>query len=376
MALIWRVTPSLLLLVVVQDVFSARFKIAVPRDESDRVHPYFSKRNSAACTDYEPVSDPEALPYPQGFHNLIMPRPWVANPSYTSERVTQGINDLFGKKVPGLDETTIQEVIDILQENGCLSFPYGGSVRDQFLDATPADLDMETNCKPEDMLSICEENWGSSNCFGSTKVHIGNTEATDGDTDVIDAANWNETFFGTGGALEYTTNAMAYFADGLDIVIDLTGNGIDDTCKKHIRIPVDAENWQRWVETSKVYRFWKLRIKGYTAIDSDTKSYIVSEAKKSIQEDPNSFQSFYCKNALNGKWMSAKCEISKHSCKAALEKKKKYDNAFEIDLEEFWSDEAMGSIDGLEDESCSGASMVVTWVAFYIVAVNFMLGEM
>ena len=339
-------------------VSSTRFKIAIPVDERESMQARLAKRAGDACSDYQLVSDTSSLSYPVGFQHLK--KPWDENPRTTvatSETVTAGIKLLLPLRVPGLNGVTIKGVMDELQQRGCLTFPYGGSVRDQFLEVTPADLDMETNCEPETILAVCKRAWGASNCFrfsDSMIVHIGDSAATDGDTDVMDASNWSKTFFGSRIHLEYTTNSMAYFGDDLNIIIDITGHGISDTCSRKVRIPVGVDQRQEWVSATKVYRFWKLRIKGYTAVDSDTMSFIVSEAKKGISNNSTEFQSFYCKNALTGQWMSlgASCVIPKHSCDGALKKKKKYDTAFKMDLGDFWGDKAKPLIEGLECRSC------------------------
>ena len=91
----------------------------------------------------------------------------------------------------------------------------------------------------------CREKWGLSNCHRSkgSIVHIGVGEekAEDEETNNIDAASWNERLFCDGTSLEYTTNSISYFRDGLDIVIDITGYGVNDTCNKKIRIPLMFE---------------------------------------------------------------------------------------------------------------------------------------
>ena len=85
------------------------------------------------------------------------------------------------------------------------------------------------------------------------------------------------TFFGSGVALEYTTNSLAYFSSGLDIVIDVTGYGINDTCNKEIRIPVGKDMRYEWAnyknDTTKVYHYWKLRVKGYNPVDMNTNCF-------------------------------------------------------------------------------------------------------
>ena len=209
-------------------------------------------------------------------------------------------------------------------------------------------------------------------------IHIGNAEAKDGDTDIIDSSNLDETVFGDGTVLEYTTNSITYFADELNIVIDITGKGVTDTCNKHIRIRVNTEDRTKWVSSIKVYRFWKLRVKLYTAADDGTMSYIVSEAKERIPADKAKFQSFYCKTVITSvlDWNSSQCEIPKESCEGALGKKMKYDEYFEMDLGAFWNDTAKALVNGLECTSCGGTSAMFTQAYFLGLTLYLIVGRM
>ena len=69
---------------------------------------------------------------------------------------------------------------------------------------------------------------------GCSVVYIGDDKDMHGETCITDFTNWNDTFSGDGTSLQYTTNSIAYFAN---IVIDITGHGVSDTCDKLIRIP-------------------------------------------------------------------------------------------------------------------------------------------
>ena len=105
-------------------------------------------------------------------------------------------------------------------------------------------------------------------------------------------------------------------------MIDITGRGVSDTCSKTIRIPVPAEDRDKWMSSEKLYRFWKLRVKGYTAADTDTISYIVEEAKDSIVNKPENLTNFYCKTVLDGKWTNSQCGIESEKCSGAMKKRK------------------------------------------------------
>ena len=346
---------------------SSLFRISISAKDRESLQSHMIKSDesvSSACDDYTLVDNPDELHFPERFSELK--RPWVDNNMNLNTMVArstfadEGLQKLFRLKVPGLNGVTIQDVFDTLIENDCLSFPYGGSVRDQFLATMPADLDMESNCDATQLNDICEQNWESA-CEISKNgiVHIGDEEAIDGNTDRIDAASWEGKFFGTGEKLEYTTNALTYFSN-LSIVIDLTGYGISDTCLQKIRIPIDAkESWFSDGGYKRIYRFWKLRIKGYTAIDDATMSFIVEKAKSGI-EDNNDFTSFYCDTVLKGNWSNNTCEIDSKDCSAALENKKAYDKYFVMDLgANFWKKSAKELIRDLESLACSSVSSYI-----------------
>ena len=85
------------------------------------------------CSNFTTASTPYSFVFPRGFYHL--PRPWIDNPTATtgtSATVTQGMNHLFSLRVPGLGGQTVADVVDELEREGCLSFPWGESVRDLF----------------------------------------------------------------------------------------------------------------------------------------------------------------------------------------------------------------------------------------------------
>ena len=316
------------------------------------------RSNVASCMHYEIVKDIDTLIYPNGFEYLQNPITTVAK----SSTATRGINRLLQLKVPGLDGATVQDILNELQRGNCLSFPYGPSVRDQFLSETSKDLVMVTNCAPETIFKIIKSTWGTANCKrleNSTVLQIGNSAAKDGEQDVIDAVKWDNTFFGSGAALDYTTNSLAYVSGGLDIVIDITGHGVNDTCNKKIRIPVGENERDTWVNTDKVFRYWMLRIRGYDAVDDSTKAYIESEAITRIENGDKGFMTYYCKNVLGGNWMfsTGTCIIPHNKCRNALNMKSKFDLAFKTDLGDFWKSKAKSLIAKLECNSCSSEAL-------------------
>ena len=116
-------------------------------------------------------------------------------------------------------------------------------MRDIFLNsANLADVDLEADCNSDNVVDICNRNWGSENCYaneGTGIVHIG--QAVSSSDDVIDVASTALTFYGEDSLLnlEYTVNSLALHGN---IIIDLTGHGVEDVCAKKIRIPSDGDS--------------------------------------------------------------------------------------------------------------------------------------
>ena len=268
--------------------------------------------------------------------------------------------------VPGLrGANTIADVFNVLRNGSCLPFLLGGAVRDQFLQRTPNDADVEVDCSMARLMQICLKNWGKNNCYnhpGSRVAHIGNT-TVDKNLEIMDVGNTNATFYIPIFKLEYTVDAMAYDTNGNDVVIDLTGTGIHDTCNKFIRIPsVDDSlfSWMAWLENTQgvLYRFWKLRVKGLQAFNSATHNFIVKYTKEEIVATPQSFPAFYCHYVFSSKYDSDKnkCQVPANKCTSGLSSAVKYNKVFAEDLGDFWMNTVVpGYLPNLED--CSSHNM-------------------
>jgi len=63
--------------------------------------------------------------------------------------------------------------------------------------------------------------------------------------DTIDAINWDYLagLFAPPYILEYTTNTMFYDISINNVIIDVTGLGVSDTCNKLVRIAANQSEW-------------------------------------------------------------------------------------------------------------------------------------
>lgn len=244
---------------------------------------------------------------------------------YTSDFAEQRIDSfLRSSAVTGLETVTAQTVLETLQREGCPVFIFGGVVRDQFLGVPPNDVDVEVECDVPTIVRICRTEWGDNVCGEETDfiTHIG----TKKDPTALDLKPTTETFYGPLANLEYTANSLAYDQNGRNVIIDLPGTGVRDVCGRKIRIPSDDDSessWEAWRLTSmeKIYRFWKLRVKGFTAFSDATQNYIVSKAMADIDIDNQTtrglnLKNFYCKKVYGD---SVRFDMNENVCLTTTE---------------------------------------------------------
>lgn len=91
---------------------------------------------------------------------------------------------------------------------------------------------------------------------------------------------------------------------------------------------------------SKLYRFWKLRTKAFSAIDGATQQYIIEHTTMAIQNDPNSFKKFYC-DAVYGTGnfnnVTDMCEVTQEVCTANAATAENYKQRFQEDFGDSYS---------------------------------------
>ena len=258
---------------------------------------------------------------------------------YKSEYANDSINNfIMSTTVPGLNSTTVSRVLEILRSEGCPVYIFGGVVRDQFLGLTPNDVDVEVDCELSSVVFICRRQWGADVCGNESDniTHIGQPHHPR----AIDLAPTTSTFNSSLANLEYTVNSLAYSTNGDELIIDLSGSGVTDVCARKIRIPSDDDSessWIQWMSPNKLYRYWKLRSKGFNSYNSNTSNFIITAVKNEIEAQVpigKSFKQFYCKTVYEAPYNANEnvCQTSTEDCERANNKASIYNMVLQEDL--------------------------------------------
>ena len=322
------------LVLAVSQVQAARIKIQLTKESIElyRAHIFKRQASGSACND-NMVVERSSLTLPGGLNRLDNRVTF-----YRSEIAKNNLDLFQNMLVPGLEGSTVRDVFLVLRNGGCLPFFYGGTVRDQYLNRTPKDADVEVDCSLDVFDRVCKAAWGHTNCrIGGIRGHVGN-QAIDPNLEIVDVASTNITFYAPLTALEYTVNSMAYDTNGNDVIIDLTGVGQADACNRHIRIPGSAASWDQWANKSKVFRFWKLRTKELVAYNEDTLNFIISKSKSYIQSNRSTFAVNYCKNVYSSGYNATRrtCTADQQTCQNGLVDARSYDDVFAEDFGTYW----------------------------------------
>lgn len=292
--------------------------------------------------------DPQNLSWPyQG------PSPYYAEPStkiYNSTAVTDLVNALKAEIVPGLP-STFGQTFSVFQNAGCLLYIHGGGVRDFLLGLSPKDIDVEYSCSPSVLETACVQAYGNVSCHVSGNYFYVGEKTPSSAFEELEGVNWNGTIFAPPFTKEYTTNALSFDLNGNDVVIDIVGSGVNDTCSHLIRIPVPKSDWLEWMTESEYFynnglaklpRFWKLAAtpKSYLPADNETLSFIKSNVEQlwdSIYPVEDIFRKFYC-NMVSGKLASdgSGCYVNEALSVDTMAKLDAYNIAIENDMGSQW----------------------------------------
>uniref|UniRef100_A0AC35GM71 Uncharacterized protein n=1 Tax=Panagrolaimus sp. PS1159 TaxID=55785 RepID=A0AC35GM71_9BILA len=245
--------------------------------------------------------------------------PWATRSSaflYKGHTLTYNWNWFKELKIQGLD-STLNYVIQLLDQNDCYFIAYGKGVKNIIIgavkDRSLLEISGETTCDAFKIHNICEQYFGSDNCgerpyAKNDKIIMGNSNVLKMYDETIIGPitiySWGSTYETNRLKWAYSVNHGGIFDDGFGNTrfIDVTGQSQYDICRKQIIIPVQPNYWDAWCAQSllKTLEFFNLVADGFEA-SRNLHQFLTASIIKYF--DNASFQRYYCTNVLGGEYI-------------------------------------------------------------------------
>ena len=277
-SLVFSRSLTILLIFIPLEIFAGHMKISLSQNNK----PIFLNSIENPCNDmlefnqsYAKWPSLTASPPWEKYHNSHL---------YQSSCFIRRLSALFERNLESIHNVTYGMIVSVMIENNCSVYLHGGVVRDILQGVDPHDIDGEYPCDGKKLDQIINNLLGGHQMFYSNITteyfYIGNKT-----TDVgFEVFNWKSAFFDL-EEQEYTPNSL-YFDTLNNLIIDLSGMGVEDAIKKQLRIPVQKDDFDLWLfknpkneyilkkNLRKIPRFWKLRAFGYTSPENLSFNYL------------------------------------------------------------------------------------------------------
>jgi len=184
--------------------------------------------------------------------------------------------------------TTVGEAIRKIQEIGIKVFIHGGTIRDIFVNKDPTDIDLVFDKDVQSLEPLCKrERWPCSIIDPRTQyINLGEDKGIS-----LEGDNLKGKFLVPMHNHEVTINDFAYDCQN-NILIDISGHGLDDIVYRKIRLSPLPEYWQKWADSDfmgkRPLRYFKLIQKGFKPRNDGSYEFVVNYIK-------NNFESIYQK---------------------------------------------------------------------------------
>ena len=213
----------------------------------------------------------------------------ATNPSTEEITQAQRIEEYLHNIIPGLT-LTYHEVLDMITKEGHNVWIIGGAIRDLLSPdgQYPKDLDFTFDCSMDEVERILIKNNVLHNRIPEYDV------ITIGKADGCEMEGIENTFSikATDEELEFTVNTIHYHLNTATFEPRFK-KGLRDLEEK--KLIVNAKNLHDWLYAGqserpiKIFRFWKMRGKGYHS-SSYLERFMVIEATKAYRKNPEAFK--------------------------------------------------------------------------------------
>jgi hypothetical protein len=205
---------------------------------------------------------------------------------YYIQSVNQAIHRFIYPKVIKDMNTTVGDAIKKIQNFGYKVFIHGGTVRDIFIKKDPIDIDLAFDKDVQSLEKLCkQEKWPCSIIDSRTQyINLGEDKGIS-----LEGDNLKGKFLVPMHNHEATINDFAYDCQH-NILIDISGHGLEDIVYRKIRLSPLPKYWEKWATSDymgkRPLRYFKLIQKGFKPRDDGSYEFVVNFIK-------NNFENFY-----------------------------------------------------------------------------------
>ena len=205
---------------------------------------------------------------------------------YISELTWVVFKKIYKQKIPDMDNITVLTAIKKIQDFGYKVFIHGGAIRDIFIHKSPTDIDLVFDKDVQSLGALCKaEGWACSIIDPRTQyINFGENKGIS-----LEGDNLKSKFLIPMHNHEVTINDFAYDCQ-TNILIDISGHGLEDVLYKQIRLSPLPKYWLKWAQSDNIgkkpLRYFKLIQKGFEPKDDGSYEFVVNYIK-------DNFESFY-----------------------------------------------------------------------------------
>lgn len=192
---------------------------------------------------------------------------------YYSAYLKQRIKRLMNYKPSDLNNNSIGDVIKNIQSRGIKVFLHGGLIRDMFMKIKSYDIDIIFDSDVNKIKLSCDElNLPCSEIMPHLQyINFGSNKGSS-----LEGSNLGNTFLNDRVDHEASINDFAYDLQN-DVLIDLTGFGLEDILNKVVRLSAKPDEWMTWAERDfkRPLRYFKLIQKGFRPYNNKIHNFVI-----------------------------------------------------------------------------------------------------
>ncbi len=170
-------------------------------------------------------------------------------------------------------KATLNYIFNRLNEENIKLFLHGGIVRDLLTGVRSADIDIIFDKDVQALKPLCEKyKFPCSEIMVKEQyINFGVNKGAG-----LEGSNLSKTFMAPLWEHESSINALAYDLQN-NILIDITGYGLEDIVKGQFRLGAKPDDWIKWAKDAKrPFRYFKMIQKGFKPINTELHAFVTN----------------------------------------------------------------------------------------------------